>query len=219
MTKTPDEQIIEQLTATLQSPGTDAVPAADSLAGSITQLLPRIRQGDIQAEHELYLLTCQELAKRAEQILRQFPRLQLEPDEIISDQYERLSKILASVDISNRGHFFGIACRRFRWHLQTLVRSRRVTDPMVNLSTFSGLSVSASQPLDKLDRLEQLDRLLDAIGQLDEKHQQIIDLKFNLGMTFEQIGKQLNCATSTAKERFDRAMAALRRQVDPDGTP
>ena len=189
---------------------TSPLPSSESESGSITRLFPRVRAGDQEAESELFQRTCQELIDRADQILRRFPSVQDSGEELLSQLYHRLAKSLASVDLANRDHFFAVACRHIRFHLLDMVRTRR--DPLYGFAS-SGLSAVADiarTPPSILQEREEISRLLRALDHLDERQRSVIERHVFLGRTFMEIGDEDDCAASTAKDRYDRAVGQLR---------
>ena len=112
--------------------------------------------------------------------------------------------------ISDRRHFFAAMARAMRCVLVDHAKKRQTARRggkqnrieldfvLEDLETFS-----------EVDLLE-LDEALDRLGALNERHVQLVQLRFFLGMTVGEVGEQLSISKSTFERdwRFVRAWLA-----------
>src|SRR5579864_5511901 len=93
-------------------------------AGDITHLLHQWRQGDPEAENELFDLVVPNLRRLAHHLMRkERPGHTLQATELVDQIYLRLVAA-KNRDWQNRQHFFAIAARAMRRHLIDHARRR-----------------------------------------------------------------------------------------------
>src|SRR6266436_8459775 len=96
--------------------------------GDITQLLQKWREGDRQAEGELFELVLPNLRRLAQYLMKgERKGHSLQPTELVDQVYFRLVAA-KDRDWQNRGHFFAIAARAMRRYLIDYARARPDAD-------------------------------------------------------------------------------------------
>ena len=75
------------------------------------------------------------------------------------------------------------------------------------------LADSAFNPLTQAQRVEEKERLLEAIAELDEDDQEILSMRFFEGLSFERVAAILGCSRPTAYQRFETALQRLQKRV------
>src|SRR5712671_2240044 len=110
--------------------------------GDITQLLHRWREGNREAEDELFAIVLPNLRRLAHYLMKgERKGHSLQATELVDQVYFRLVAA-KNRDWENRGHFFALAARAMRRHLVDHARRR----PGTEFVPFEGMQnlVSAS---------------------------------------------------------------------------
>ena len=72
----------------------------------------------------------------------------------------------------------------------------------------------ASEPYDRTEVQEQVERLREAIGKLPEAQREVLCLRYFSGLKFVEIAEMLGCPLNTALGRMHKAMAKLKRLME-----
>lgn len=86
---------------------------------------------------------------------------------------------------------------------------RRVVAPLDSIAEPS-VAAQSAEPIDAVE----LER---AIANLSQAQQVVVRTKYYVGLTFNQIGKNLSISSNTAASRCRYALAALRRRLGDSG--
>jgi RNA polymerase sigma factor (TIGR02999 family) len=175
--------------------------------GDVTQLLSRMRSGDRSVMDQLALLLYQELRRLAGGFLRrERPDHTLQPTALVHEAYLRMAGGDTS-DWQSRAHFLGIAARVMR---QILVDHARKHSAQ---KRGSGARVELQEELvastERLSDLEELDRALVQLAQLDARKAQAIEMRYFGGMTAEEIAESLGVSQPTVKRDLRMAQSWL----------
>lgn len=109
---------------------------------------------------------------------------------------------------------FRIAVNRLRDEMRRRARQAR---PMEH-ETLGALAGGVTDDHgEEADRLAELQQLREAMTELADADQQILHLRHAAGLTFKQIAEVLDEPLGTVLARQHRALAKLRRILDPDG--
>ena len=180
----------------------------------VTALLGRWREGSAEAEEALMAKVQIELRRLAASYLRrERGGHTLQPTAVVNEAYLRLVPQRA-VPWENRAHFFGIAARMMRRVLVDHARRRQaakrdglVTEPV----TISGIPAPAAA-VDQVDVLS-LNEALSALGALDARQAEIVEMKYFAGLTVDEIGEVLKISPATVKREWTTAKLWLRRRL------
>ncbi len=179
-----------------------------NFGGTVTALIAQVHAGDRSAEDGLYCAVIDQLVGKARKILRDYGRVReaVEPEELVAEVFQNLRKVLASHDITNRQHFFRIACKNFRWKIgEILRRPRQLPHEDLPEQSAGGTGVSSQAAETELKKL-----LLGEIDLLDDTQRQLIECRFYLDMTFREIGELLGgIPHTTVKYQIDQALRTL----------
>jgi len=190
---------------------------ASTQIGSVTLKIRQYQAGDTSVTNDMWVAVIEQLRERASEILANFPSVskEKEPDDLINDLFERLSRILAGevIKIKHRGDFYRSACRNFVWHLHDTLKKRSHSEfkgelPVDPLAAETG-------PETKTERDELYTLALEEVGKLPEDLREIFDLRFGGGLTFREIEEEIGVAKSTAEEKWAKAKALLRQKLQP----
>src|SRR5215469_7783611 len=146
------------------------------LQGDITQLLHRWRDGDRQAENELFQVVMPKLRGLARHFMQGERKDHLlQPTELIDQIYLRLVAA-KNRDWQNRQHFFAIAARMMRRHLIDYAKSR----PHVEFTPLDGFE-NFFACRDKLELAVTMDRLLKQLSKTRPEWCTVVEMKHFLG--------------------------------------
>ena len=185
---------------------TDAEPS--DIAGSVTQLLEDVRQGQPEAWDRIYALLYEDLHRLAKSQIRQMKGRQLSPTSLISETWLRLAQANFSSD--NRLHRTALIARAMRYVLidqarRLLSQKRGEGAEMVPLDHALGVSTGTS-----LEQLLQMDQALDALSKLDERAARVVEMRYFGGMKETEIAAFLGVTERTISREWRKARAYLR---------
>ena len=189
-----------------------------SRAEPITEMLDAWRAGDPEAEQRLMEAVYPELKQVVRRQLRRMdPLRRLDTTEYVSETYLELVR-QGRIDAANRGHFFGIVA--------TVVR-RLVVDHYRSVGAQKRGGAQEHVPLDAI--AEQvaapaneedsgywlaLDRGIEALAQEDPQAAAIVEMRFYLGMTLEEVASNLDVSLSTVNRGFRYARGWLQLHLN-----
>lgn len=178
----------------------------------VTQLLRAWSEGDQLALEKLTPLVYHELHRRAHrQMAQERPGQILQTTAIVNEIYVQLID-LRGVSWRDRAHFFALASRLIRHVLIDAARSRGslkrgAGSPHVALD--ENLLVSAKPLADVV----ALDEALTALGAVDQRKSQVVELRFFGGLSIEETAEVLKVSPETVKRDWRLAKAWLRREL------
>ena len=178
----------------------------------VTQLLRAWSEGDQAALEKLTPLVYQELHRRAHwQMAQERSGQILQTTAIVNEIYVQLID-LRGVSWRDRAHFFALSSRLIRRVLIDAARSRAslkrgAGSPHVSLD--ENLLVSSEPPADVV----ALDEALTALGGIDQRKSQVVELRFFGGLSIEETAEVLKVSPETVKRDWKLAKAWLRREL------
>lgn len=178
----------------------------------VTQLLRAWSEGDQVALEKLTPLVYQELHRRAHwQMAQEHSGQILQTTAIVNEIYVQLID-LRGVSWRDRAHFFALSSRLIRRVLIDAARSkaalkRGAGSPHVALD--ENLLVSTKPPADVI----ALDEALTALGGIDQRKSQVVELRFFGGLSIEETAEVLKVSPETVKRDWKLAKAWLRREL------
>jgi RNA polymerase sigma factor (TIGR02999 family) len=178
----------------------------------VTRLLRAWSGGDADALNALTPLVYDELHRRAHLLMRrEHPGHTLQTTALVNEAYLRLVD-LRQVSWRDRAHFFALASRVIRHVLVDAARSRRSLKRGADQSPApidEDLLVSLTPPADIL----ALDDALRALAAVDDRKNQVVELRFFGGLTVEEAAEVLGVSPETVKRDWKLARAWLRREL------
>jgi len=184
-------------------------------ASEITGLLRRWQAGDRKALDALVPTVYTALERLARQQLRkERPDHTLQSAALVNEAYLRLVG-MESPAWESRTHFFAIASQLMRQILVDYARRRRA-DKRGGGETLSlddtGLFAPSKNRSADVDVLA-LDDALRALGQMDARKAQVVELRFFGGLTFEETAEILKVSPMTISRDWSTAKAWLHREM------
>ncbi len=184
----------------------------------ITELLDRWSGGSHQALDELIPLVFHDVRELARRALAKEPRGHtLQPTALVSEVYLRLEG-RRSVQWKNRQQFFGFLSQLIRRilidHARGRQREKRGSGVRpLSLDQVFGLAESRHPELIALD-----DALQD-LSRLDRRQAQVVEMRFFIGLTHEQIAEVLGVSLATVNRDWRTARMWLERALSRSGRP
>lgn len=181
--------------------------------GDVTRLLGEVRDGDNSASSRLFELVAGELRSMAGRYMRrERAGHTLQATALVNEVYMRL---LAGQmpSLQDRAHFFAVAAgamRRVLIDYARATRSRRRGGDMVRVELDSPLIFAE----DNADEMIGLDRALTSLAALNERQSRIVELRFFVGLTEEEIAEMLDVHVRTVRRDWRLARAWLYAEIE-----
>lgn len=195
-------------------PNPPAVPepaATNTPAHAVTRLLRTWREGDEQAREELLPMVYQELRRLAQRELRkERAGHTLESRDLVHEAYMRL--VGAEISWQDRSHFFALCGRTMRRILVDHARARQRDKRGSGITLLSlDHADGAVQPCNPDVLL--LDEAMSRLGSIDPRMEQVVELHYFAGLTYDELAAALAISTATVHRDLAFAKAWLRRQL------
>jgi RNA polymerase sigma factor (TIGR02999 family) len=183
-------------------------------AGEVTNVLAQVEAGDTGAANRLMELVYDDLRGLAGAWMRQERNDHtLQPTAIVNEAYLRLVD-QTSARWQNQAHFFAVAARVIRRILVDHARSkgrekrggdwRRVTLGAAEHGTRPVVDVIA------------IDEALERLADLNERHAQVVEMRFFGGLSVEETAHVLGVSEKTVKNDWRVARAWLRGAMEDE---
>ena len=164
----------------------------------ITVLLRRWREGDRDAESELFRELMPRMREIADRCLRrERPNHTLQRDDLINTVYFRLFKA-KSIDWQDRGHFLAIATRMMRRYLIEYARKR----PKAIHLPIDGLPEGLFSGRSRLEVAIAVDEQLDEMETEFPRRCNVVILMAYLGFNPQETAKELGISQRTAEREW-----------------
>ncbi len=181
----------------------------------MTQLLQEWHGGDRQALDRLIPLVVEELRRIAKAyFVKEAPGHTLQPTALVNEVYLRLVGA-DGVDWQNRAQFFRIAARLMRRVLVDHARGRDAAKRWGSVQRAS-LELDHLVPDDRAIDLVALDEALSAMSRINPEGSRIVELRYFIGLTLEEIADLLGVSRTTAKRRWRGARIWLHHELSPE---
>ena len=183
-----------------------------SQPGSITHLLVAHRQGDPEALDQLLPLVHQRLERLARYQIRSLkPGQTLDTVALVNEAYIEMVDETA-IEWQSRAHFFGITSRAMRRivvdHLRRRFSQKRGAGKV---------SVDVDPDLlgveDKAELILGVHRALEKLSFLEPRLVQVVECRFFVGMTEDEIAAALGTSVRTIQRDWKRARAWLQKTL------
>lgn len=141
-------------------------------------------------------------------------RLTIQPTELA---HEAAARLLHShgVNIRDEAHFLALSARTIRLTLIDEIRRRRAGKrglAVVTVWREAHEAAVAQEPEAPLD-VEAFDSLLDRLAEVDAEAARVVEMRFYVGMTMEEIARALSVSESTTLRRWRTARAWLFKEL------
>ena len=176
----------------------------------ITDLLRRWRDGNRDAENDLFVLVMPNLRRLAHYLMKgERKGHSLQATELVNQVYFRLVSA-KDRDWRNRQHFFAIAVRAMRRYLIDHARGR----PRQEFVALGGMEDMLPANSDKIELAFMIDKLLDQLSQTKPDWCTVVEAKFFLGLTDEEAAEMLGLNLRTMQRMWRDARMWLFERIE-----
>jgi RNA polymerase sigma factor (TIGR02999 family) len=181
-------------------------------AGNLTQYLREWKPGGDPARDALLPLVYEQMRHLARIYLSgERAADTLHPTALVHEVYLRL-RAQALPDWQNRSHFFGIVAHLMRQILVDHAR-RRTSMKRGGVEAKASLEEALNVAGTRHSSLLALDEALSALGRLDPRECQIIELRYFAGLTLQETAEALGISAATVRREQMIAVAWLSREL------
>jgi RNA polymerase sigma factor (TIGR02999 family) len=189
----------------------------DDPNGEVTQLLQRWRQGDPEVLDDLIPLVYDQLHAIASGYMsRERSDHTLQPTALVNEVYLRLLN-QRKITWHDRVHFFVFAARTMRNilkdHARAHIAQRRGGPDIIKLPLSDELAWVGTSPEQLLD----LNRALDRLELMDPRKAQLIELRFFLALTMDEVADVLAISLATAERDLKFSRSWLHHELNYAG--
>ena len=145
------------------------------------------------------------------QVIREKPGMTLQATAIVHEAYQKLFKPSAR-QFENRKHFFSVAAAAMRCILVDNARRRMATKRggEMKQQDFEPFAFSAPGPAREVVALNEA---LDELKEVDERAAEIVELRYFVGLTIEEVAQTMGIGKRTANKLWKYARTWLRLKV------
>ena len=188
-----------------------------SKIATITRMLHECRDSsDADAAFDALMpLVYDDLKQVARQQLRRLrPGETLNTTALVNDSYSKL-KSSASLDWTDRQHFFAIAARAMRQivvdHARSLMTNKR-SGQRVEID----LEQIPSSTTDRADQIVYIDQLLNQLENINRDLVSVFECLYFAGYTQQETAEMLDISIRTTQRRWAQSCSWLRELANPD---
>lgn len=183
-----------------------------ALAGNVTALLKRWKEGDEAAQQDLLALVYPDLRRLARARLRGNQDLRMSPTELVHESFLRLAGG-SLPDWANRQHFFSISSRLMRLALIDFVREQRAAKRGGGAAMDWLEDCDAVTPPVSIEILE-LHEALNELELFDGRKARVLEMRFFGGLSIEEIAAAAESSVATVNRDLRAGTAWLRMKLE-----
>jgi RNA polymerase sigma factor (TIGR02999 family) len=185
------------------------------MAGDVTQLLQRAREGDRLALDELIPVVYRELKDQAAHQLRhEQHHLTLQPTALVHEAYLRLLNN-QRIQWQDRAHFFAVAAQMMRRILVDHARARGAAKRGHGATCVPLDDAAGEGEQERLIDILMLDDVLTRLAAIDSRQVQVVEMRVFAGFTVDETAAALGVSPRTVKADWQMARAWLSRELGP----
>jgi RNA polymerase sigma factor (TIGR02999 family) len=185
-------------------------------SGRVTDLLGRWGAGDRAALDELMPVMHRELRRLAAWRMQQErPDHSLQPTALVNEMFLRIVG-LEQIDWQDRAHFLGAASEIMRRILVDHARRHRAAKRGKGASLVTWNEAIGAGGTDNVEILA-LDEALSRLGEMDERLEKVVVLRFFGGLTVDEIACFLGVSAPTVKRDWSTSKSWLYRELSERG--
>jgi RNA polymerase sigma factor (TIGR02999 family) len=187
------------------------------LEEELERLIQSAEGGDADAREQLFTALYDRLHRLAQRELRRGAFVTMSPTTLLHETYLNLSTRKQAV-FPDRARFLAYAARAMRGLLIDYIRSRHAQKRGGGFEITS-LPTEVPQEPSAPGELEGIGEALDALGALEPRLAQVVDLKFFCGFSVAEIAQLLNISERTVQRDWDKARILLARYLSERKSP
>ena len=180
--------------------------------GEITKLLAAARAGDASARDRAVAALYRELSRLARgKLAAESTLTNLDPTALVHECYIRLAQGEPG-RWENRRTFFAYASSVMRSVIVDFARERNAQKRGGGARPIT-LTTGMAEDVFAMEEIEGLDGALQALGKLDPRLLEIVEMRYFAGLTVEDIGEILEMPAITVKRKWQTARAFLFKEL------
>ena len=186
----------------------------ESGKGDVTQLLEQYRNGNRDAEGELFKRVYSELHRLAAHYLRKERSGHvLQPTALVNEAYLRLAA-QREKDWQNRAHFIAVSARIMRQVLVDFARHARAEkrDFGIQCQPLEEVEIVDPTSLDPAAVLD-LDAALTQLARIDGRQVRVVELRYFAGLSIDEVADVLAISPRTVKREWTLAREWLLNEM------
>jgi RNA polymerase sigma-70 factor (ECF subfamily) len=185
------------------------------------------QEGDRRALGEIFEKLRPYLRSRAQEQLDPQLQVKVSPSDVVQETLLEAHRGFAEFRGQSRAELVVWVQGVLNHRIQTAYRKYRGTDKrdlsrevrlQENDESEQRIQLAANQSSPSAEVIvgEERARLEQALQELSPRHEQVIRLRNELGLTFEEVGIALNCSADAARKLWTRAIDRLSRSLNLD---
>ena len=183
----------------------------------VTELLHRYREGDRDAEGELFGRVYGELHRLAAHYLKgERQDHTLQPTALVNEAYLRLIG-RRHKDWANRAHFVAVAACTMRQVLVDCARKAKAEKRAFGIAPEPLEGRDVAVRIENPDMVLALDAALERLAEYDKRQARIVELRYFAGLSIERTAALLDVSETTVKREWTLARAWLRAELSSGG--
>jgi RNA polymerase sigma-70 factor (ECF subfamily) len=184
------------------------------------------QEGDREALGEVFEKLRPYLRSRAQEQLDRQLQVKVSPSDVVQETLLEAHRGFAEFHGKSRAELVVWVQGVLNHRIQTAYRKYRGTDKRdlareVRLQENEGseqriqIAADQSSPSAEVIGSEEHARLEQALQELPPRYEQVIRLRNELGLSFQEVGIALSCSADAARKLWTRAIDALSRKINP----
>jgi RNA polymerase sigma factor (TIGR02999 family) len=188
----------------------------EPMQGDVTKLLEAIRAGDATAEGRLLELVLVELKRIARRLMSaERAGHTLQPTALVNELWvQLLAERLAS--IQDRGHLFAVAAQAMRRILVDYARAVK-SQKRGGERQRVDLEFAPVFSEENIEEIVEMDLALERLEKLDARQCRIVEMRFFVGLSEEEIAELMGISVRTVKRDWRVAKAWLHAELSGEG--
>lgn len=178
----------------------------------VTLLLNAIKDGEPDAKEKLYDRVYTELKNIAKaKMSKERVGHTLQATALVNEAHLKLMED-GGGSFENRAHFFGAAARAMKCILIDHARNKNRLKKGGDFNRVPLHDDIAKNPTDEID-LIALNDVLEKLGSFDERKKKVVEFKYFLGLTVNEIAEILKISPRTVNDDWDFSKSWLHREL------
>jgi RNA polymerase sigma factor (TIGR02999 family) len=177
--------------------------------GEVTLLLQAAHEGQTDALDRLFELLYPDLRRIASSRMRMTDeRVMLDTTSLVHECYLRLLK-LEALTLQDRHHFLSYAAKAMRSVVVDLAREQHALRRGGDVAFVTLNTAVAGSVLNGEDEVLHIHEALQALGAIDPRLVQVVEMRYFVGLDNSEIAQALNVSTRTVERDWERARSFL----------
>jgi RNA polymerase sigma factor (TIGR02999 family) len=192
-------------------------PASPNQPGEVTVLLREWTEGQPGALDRLFEMVYPHLRHIAGALFRgERTESMLQPTSVVNELFLKLVRH-RRLQFDDREHFFSLSARLMRRLLidQAREQGRRKRDGGAAIPLAENLAWVGARDVEWMD----LDKVLDALGELDARKLKMVELRFFLGFTADETADLLHTSKATVDRELKFVRGWMSERLRQGGSP